>query len=146
MVTTGSVCAQEQRHQRGMQTSPVVDKVIRAVRRLELTEEQKASTRVILDEMKTDIRPIMAEMKTTKGQLKELISADLFDEEAVAAVADKEGDLTAERVMITSRALSQILAQLTDEQRAELEVMAAGRHDKQRQKRAGKPRSPSDEG
>jgi Spy/CpxP family protein refolding chaperone len=77
--------------------------------------------------LKAEVRPIMQATKAGHLQLKELIKADSYDEQAVAALADKEGNLAAERMMITSRALSEVFSQLTDEQRSQLDEMAAQR-------------------
>ena len=130
---------QDQRRHQGMQSMPAVDQLMRALRRVGLTDEQKAGIKVIMKDMKEEIRPIMMETKNGHGQLKELIKAKDFDENAVAAIADKEGQLAAEQTKIVSRSLAKIYAQLSDEQRLELEAMAAerkGRHGKNREPRS----------
>ena len=55
---------------------------------------------------------------------------------AVSALAKKEGALAAERLIITSRAMSKVYAQLTDEQRAELATIPSERAAKRAEKRA----------
>jgi protein CpxP len=128
------------RGQRGMQGMPVVEQLMHALHRLELGDEQRASIRAVMQEMKSEIRPLMGEMKASHLQLKELVKADEYDEDAVATLAAKEGDLAAERVVITSRALSEVYGYLTDEQRVELEEMAAQREerrDERRKQRSG---------
>ena len=50
-------------------------------------------------------------------------------------LAENEGALAAERLIIASRAMSAVYAQLTDEQRAELETIAAERAAKRAEKR-----------
>lgn len=114
-------------HQRGGQPMQGVEKLMRAIRHLDLDEEQKDSTRAIMQTLRQDQREIMKEMKAGHGQLKELIKAEVYDEEAVAAVAEREGLLVAERLIITSKAMSEVYGLLTDEQRLELEAMAAER-------------------
>ena len=64
------------------------------------------------------------------------------DADAVAAIADKEGDLAAERIKLTGEALSQVLAMLTDEQRAQLDTMAAERQKRRGEKRQNRVGSP----
>ena len=127
-----------QHNQRGMRAAEPVQKLMRTLRHLDLSDEQKASTRAILEVMKAEIHPIMVEMKTAQKQLKELISSSDFDEDAIRALAEKEGDLTAERIMITSLGLSRILGELTDEQRAELGAMAAERDERRNEQRGKK--------
>ena len=88
-----------------------------------------------MHDLKTEERELAKEMKLGHEQLKELIKADSFDEEAVSRLADQEGALTAQRLMISSRALSEVYAQLTGEQRNELEIMAAKRAERRADKR-----------
>ena len=130
--TTGSVFAKESRgepgkqkprHSRGMQDTPIVEHLMRAVHRLDLSEEQRDGIKSVMHGMKQDIRPVMLETKAGHEQLKALISADEYDEEAVAVVAEQEGQLAVERVLIASRAASEILGHLTAEQREELSTM-----------------------
>jgi protein CpxP len=129
-----------QRHKRGMQPMPVVAQVMRAVRHLDLSDEQKSAVKEIMHGLKQETRPIMSEMKANHMLLRDLIKAESYDEAAVADIAEAEGKLAAERLLVTSRALSDIYAQLTAEQRAELEAMAAERRERmseRRQKRKG---------
>jgi Spy/CpxP family protein refolding chaperone len=92
-----------------------------------------------MEAMKADVRPIMAESKEGYLALRELVSAAVLDEEAIAVVAEKEGALTAERIMITSQAMSSALKLLTNEQRAELKTMAGERQRKRGEKRKQRP-------
>lgn len=126
-------------HQRGAHSMPGVEGMMRAIRHLDLNEDQKAGIKLTMQALRQEQRVLIKEMKVGKKQLKELIKADVYDEEAVAALAEKEGSLIAERLIITSRAMSQVYAQLTDEQRLELEAMAAeraARREAKRQKRS----------
>lgn len=128
------------RGQGGGQFMPLTDRFMRAIKQLDLSEDQTESIHTTMEAMKTEIGPVMREMKAGHRQLKELIKADKFDEKAVADLAAKEGDLAAERILITSRALSDVYAQLTDEQRNELEEMRAERMERRaerRQQRSG---------
>jgi len=123
-------------HGRGMPGMPVVDMTMRAVMHLDLSDEQRDSIKDIMKSLKTEDRQLMKEMKSGHAQLKELIKADTFDETAVAEIAGKEGDLTAERLVLASRAMSQVYAQLTDDQRAELQAMAEERAQRRAERRA----------
>jgi len=123
------------RGQRGMQGMPAVEQLMRAIHRLDLGDEQQAGIRAVMQEMKAEVRPIMEEMKAGHLQLKELVKADEYDEGTVAGLAAREGDLAAERMVITSRALSEVYGYLNDEQRAELEEMATQRMERRSEKR-----------
>jgi protein CpxP len=122
-------------HQRGNQSMPAVESMMRGIRHLDLSDEQKASIKGIMQVLKAEERPLAKEMKSGHEQLKELIKAEGFDEQAVASLAEKEGTLAAERLIIASRAMSEVYGQLTDEQRAQLESMAAKRAAKRAEKR-----------
>ena len=124
-----------QHHQRADQQMPAVDRMMRAVRHLDLSDEQKASIRDIMKDLKTRERAHMKEMRAMHAQLKELIKADTFDESAVSALARKKGDMSAERMLRASRSMSRVYGQLTGEQRAELEAMAEKRHAKRAERR-----------
>ena len=122
-------------HQRGNQPMPAVERMMRGVRHLDLSDEQKANIKGIMQDLKAEERPLVKEMKSGHEQLKELIKAESFDEQAVASLAENEGALAAERLIIASRAMSAVYAQLTDEQRAELETMAVERAARRAEKR-----------
>jgi len=122
-------------HGRGMPGMPMVDMVMRAVMHLDLSDEQEDSIRDIMKSLKTDDRELMKDMRSNHEQLRELIKADAFDENAVEEIAGKEGTLTTERLILASRAMSQVYAQLTDEQRAELQAMAEERAARRAEKR-----------
>jgi len=115
------------RAQRGMPGMPIVEQIVRALHRLDLSDEQKENIRAAMRDLRVDAGPIMDEIKAGHKQLRELITAAEYDENAVAEVAAKEGNLTTERLVIASRTSATILAYLTDEQRAQLDEMAAQR-------------------
>jgi len=115
------------RHQRGMQGNPFVEQVMHSIKRLDLEDEQRARIRSIMQTLKADSRDLMEQTRAGHLQLRALITAENFDEAAVTAVAEKEGELATERMILSSRALSEIYAQLNEEQQAELNAMAADR-------------------
>ena len=126
---------QRPNHHRGAQGMPVAGRLFHAIKRLDLDEAQETSLREIMDTMRADLHPIMQATREGHMQLKELINSDTYDEAAVATIAGKEGDLAAERLMITSRAMSDAIQLLTEEQRAELEAMAKERRERRKERR-----------
>lgn len=118
------------RHQGGMQAMPVVERIMHTIKQLDLDKEQKASIKAVMQGLKEDVRPLMAETRANHEQLKALVTAINFEEDDVAVIAGKEGDLAAQRLMLTSRALSDVYKLLTREQRDELEAMAAQREER----------------
>ncbi len=152
MASTGAVLAEDggdgsgrsgRHHARGMQGMPMVEHVVRSLHRLDLSEEQREDVHAVLREMKAAIRPVMEETRAGHEQLKELIKATSFDEEAVAALASKEGQLAAERMIIASRAFSDVYVVLTDEQREELNAMSERRKQHKSKMRRHKKHSSS---
>ncbi len=125
----------DRHHQRGNQSMPAVEQMMRGIRHLDLSDNQKASIKSIMKGLKAEERPLAKEMKSGHEQLKELIKAESFDELAVTALAEQEGALAAERLIIASRAMSAVYGQLTDEQRVELETMATERAERRAEKR-----------
>lgn len=122
-------------HHRGAPGMPVTGMLFHAMKKLDLDGEQEAGIQAIKETMKTDLHPVMKAGRAGHVQLRELINSDVYDEDAVAAIAQKEGELAAERIMITSRAMSDALKLLSDEQREELKAMAAERKARRSERR-----------
>jgi len=137
-----------QRPHRSMQAQPrtMMEGVMRAIRRLDLSDEQKEGIWATVHELKGELHPIMVEMKNAQRELRELITSGSFDEQAVAALAKTEGDLTEQRILLSSEAVADVLGQLTEEQRAELEAMAAERKQRGTRKGGRKGTNPPTEG
>jgi Spy/CpxP family protein refolding chaperone len=130
-----------QHSQRGMQGMPIVDQVMRGLKRLDLEDDQRENIRAIMQDLRAETRPVMQKTRALHLQLKELVKADVYDEDAIAALTVQEGDFAAERMMIVSRALSQIYGELTLDQRDELAAMAAERQERRTERRAQRPES-----
>jgi protein CpxP len=128
------------RQHREPQANPLVEQVMRGIKRLDLEEDQKTSIRAIMKTLKADSRVLMGQTRDNQQQLKALITADSYDEAAVFNVAENEGKLATERMLLSASALSDIYTQLTEEQRAELSVMTQERMAKRGERR--KDRSP----
>jgi Spy/CpxP family protein refolding chaperone len=137
-----------QRSHRGMQAQPrtMMEGVMRAIKRLDLSEEQKEGIWATVHELRGELHPIMMEMKSGQRELRELVTSGSFDASAAAALAKTEGELTEQRILLTSEAVANVLDQLTEEQRAELEAMAAERKQRGKGKRGRKGTPPTTEG
>lgn len=133
-----------QRPHRGMQapSRSMMDGVMRAIKRLDLSDEQQENIWVTAHDLKGQLHPVMVEMKKGQRELRELISSGNYDAKAVAELAKKEGDLTEQRILLTSEAVANVLGQLTEEQRARLEAMKTERKQRVKDRRGMKrPRS-----
>lgn len=115
------------RHQKGSKGNPFFEQAMRGIRNLDLSDEQKTNVKSIMKTLKADSALITEETRNVHMQLRSLVTASNYDADAVAALAETEGALATERLIIASRALADVYAELTVEQRAELDAMAADR-------------------
>ena len=134
-----------QRPHRGMQATPrpMMEGVMRAIKRLDLSDDQRESIWSTTHDLKGQLHPIKVEMKKGQRELRELIISGNYDAKAVAALAKKEGGLTEQRILLTSEAVANVLGQLTEEQRNELEAMKTERRQRIKDKRSKKRERPA---
>ena len=121
--------------QHGMRSMPIAKRVFHSFKQLDLNETQKADLKEIFAAMRADLQPVMKEMRAGQKQMRELIKSGNMDDEVIGAIAQKEGKLTTDRIMITSRAMSEAFKLLTSEQRAELQAMASERGERRAERR-----------
>jgi protein CpxP len=95
--------------------------VMTALRALDLTDDQKAKVKEILEANKSTVQPIRKQMKANHQKLADLKGS--FDEAAVTEIAKNQGDLTAQMIVARQRVKSEIFAILTDEQKAKAEQL-----------------------
>jgi len=112
----------------GMQ---VIQHLTKAIRRLDLSEEQKTAVRAEFSGMKEDLRPLIRQLHEGRKELRGVIISEQYDADAVAAIAEQQGTLTAEITVLVSEIASSVLARLTDEQRADLQAMGVERREHQ---------------
>ena len=95
--------------------------------RLNMTEQQRAEVEAVLDESRQRMVKLREQMRENRVQLRELSGKTDFDEAAVRSIADKQGDLKAETIVLRARQRHATKAVLTDEQRAQLDEMWKGK-------------------
>ncbi len=141
---------QDRMHQRGGpgMATPIIQHLTRAIRRLDLSDDQKESIHTELKGLKGTLKPLVQELHESKKDLHGLITASEYDAEAVAINAERQGSLTAEITIIASEVASAVLAQLSDAQRAELEAMGEEHraHREEHHQRVRERREPRDPG
>ena len=101
--------------------------VERMSNRLNLTEEQRTQVQAIVDgnsEQMTDLRTRMQQNRET---MRQLVQQTPFAEEEIRELADEQGDLKADMIVLRAQQRSEINAILTDEQRAQMENMRGKR-------------------
>jgi protein CpxP len=99
-----------------------------ALRQLNLTDDQQAKVKSIFEANRTNIAPLMQAMKANRQKLEAMNGA--FDESQVSAIAKDQGDLMAKMIVARQQVKSQVMAILTDDQKAK----AAQLHDQMKQR------------
>lgn len=87
------------------------------LRGLDLTDEQKARVKQIVEESKTKTQPIRESLKANHQKMDEATANGAFDEAAVSAIATEKGNLSAQMTVERARVKSRIFALLTAEQK-----------------------------
>ena len=131
---------QDRMHQRGGpggpgMAAPLIQHLTRAIRHLDLSDEQKASIHADLKGLRDSLQPLVKKLRESKKELHGLITASEYDADAVASNAEQQGNLTAEITMLASKVASAVLAQFSDEQRAELKAMGEERRARRQEHR-----------
>lgn len=92
---------------------------------LGLSDEQEAQIKAILEAEKPKVQPLIAELAANRKALQEATDNGTFNEAAVKAIADKQGETLAALIVEKERVKTQIYAVLTPEQRAKAEQFRA---------------------
>lgn len=92
-------------------------------RHLDMTEEQKAQLRDVLDAARPEADRLADAMIDSRQAMKTLRKSETFSEDEIRAIADQQGRLTADMIVLHARVRSQIGAILTPDQRERLEKM-----------------------
>lgn len=100
----------------------------RLARCLDVTDEQRAEFEAVMSKSRKQMAELRDEMRANRTQLRDLTRQAEFDEAAVRGMADRQGDLKAEMIVLRARQRSEIKALLTDEQIAQLDEMREGKH------------------
>ncbi|ABA57196.1 hypothetical protein Noc_0677 [Nitrosococcus oceani ATCC 19707] len=97
--------------------------VDRMARKLDLGDDQRTQIEAIMEASKQQMSDQRDKMQANREQLRSLTTQSPLDEAAVRTVADAQGDLEADMIVLRAQQRAKINAILTDEQRAELEDM-----------------------
>lgn len=93
------------------------------LRGLDLTDDQKAKVKGIMDASKASIEPLMQQMKDNHAKIAGLGADGKFDQAQVEALANQQGSITSQMIIEREKAKAQIFAILTDEQKAKAAEM-----------------------
>ena len=91
-------------HQRGPDMGmQVIEHLGKALRRLDLSEEQKESIHADMKGLREELKPLVKEIHQGRKELHGLITADSYDADAAAAIAEQQGELTTQVTMTVSQ-------------------------------------------
>lgn len=100
---------------------------------LNLSDQQEAQIKAILEAEKPKVQPLIAELAANRKALQEATDNGTFNETAVKAIADKQGDTLAALIVEKERVKTQLYAVLTPEQRAKAEQFRSRIEDRMKQ-------------
>lgn len=129
VLTVGAIVIIAQRHG-GKHGSPGQRGTGMVLKKLDLTDEQKAQAKEIVKAAFEKNKGVFEAMKANREKMKAATANGAFDEAAVTAIAAEQGQLSAQLIVEKERTKSQIFAILTDDQKAkavELEKAFEGR-------------------
>lgn len=101
----------------------VVQHLHRALRQLDLSEDQQAAIREALQSLHADLKPLWHELMEGRAIMHELVTAENYDADAVAELAAAQGEATAQMIQHAAATVRTALDQLSEEQHAELAAM-----------------------
>lgn len=105
-----------------------------AVKRLDLSDDQDAAIQAIFEDNREDLHANRIASRELKAEIQTVLQADGLDEETLAVLASREGELAEERVLLAGTMISDLLAELDDAQRAELQTMQSERQERRRER------------
>jgi len=125
-------------HHGGPKGLASLDRMEAKLERLDLSDEQRAQVRSVIDAARPEFRKVADAVRVNRKEMRALMRSDEFDERAVRRIADRQGDLVADMIVLRGKLKSQVAAVLTPEQRQELRRGFGPRHMRD-QEREGRP-------
>lgn len=100
-----------------------VEQFQRAVRRLDLSDEQKRAIREEFSEMRKDAKTLLEDMRVSRDALHGLVSAEEYNPDGVSELADRQGALTADLIRMSAASVHAAMGHLTEAQLARLDEL-----------------------
>ena len=116
------------------------------LRGLNLTDEQKAQVKQIMEASKTKAQPVFEGLKANHQKLEVLTANGAFDEAHVTAVANEQAALSAQLIVERERTKSQVFALLTDAQKTKASEMRDKMKERFKDRFKGGEKAPAGEG
>src|SRR5215831_12320266 len=97
---------------------------------LDLTDAQRTQMKDILTKEKPTIQPLMQQLAQGRQQMRQLESADKFDEGQVRALATQQSQTMVELMVQKARIKSELVQLLTPDQKAKMAKLEARRQER----------------
>ena len=94
-----------------------------SLRGLDLTDEQKAKVKEIMEASRTNVEPLMQQMRDNHAKIADLSKDGTFDQAKVEAIAADQGGVMAKVIVEREKAKAQVFALLTEAQKAKAAEM-----------------------
>ncbi|MDJ0655526.1 MAG: Spy/CpxP family protein refolding chaperone [Xanthomonadales bacterium] len=104
-----------------------LERIERMAGELQITDEQRDAIRAVVDGVRPQLREVFDGMRENREAIRETTFADSYDAAAVAQLAEVQGDLMAQTIVIRHQARADVMNLLTPEQRTQLAGMRASR-------------------
>ncbi|MGE4579816.1 MAG: Spy/CpxP family protein refolding chaperone [Desulfuromonadales bacterium] len=102
----------------------------RMAAKLNLTSEQQAQIKAIVEAERERIAPLREQMREQRTQLQAAMKAQPFDENTVRLLAASQAEARTEMIVHRARVQNQINTVLTEEQREQAEKLRASKKDR----------------
>lgn len=96
--------------------------------RLDMTDQQRSEIEDIQRETRQQMSALRDKMEVNRSEIRELVQSDDYDEDAVRRVADEQGDLRAEMIVLRAQMRHDMKNVLNDDQVAQLDDIRPGKH------------------
>ncbi len=102
-------------------------RIERMAERLDLSKEQVASIRAIVDKSRPQKRELRDKLVETRKQLRALKEKPAFNESEVRRLADAQGRIIADMIVLRTKVQSEVRGVLTEQQRKQLQDLRGQR-------------------
>ncbi len=114
----------------------------KALHRLDLTDEQKASVKALFESHRDAMQAERDTLREARQALRLETQSETFNESAIRELSVKVHAIETDMAVARASLHNQILQLLTDEQQAELKEMRAERQERMQDRRDGQRRKP----
>lgn len=108
----------------------------RMFKHMDLTDDQKAQMKAIGQANRESTKTLREQIKANRQQLQQMTENGQFDEAAVSAVAQQQGQLHAQMIVAKEKVKAQMFNVLTNEQKTKLAQMKAEHKQKMQERKA----------